>query len=451
MKGIDMTRGAILRQLMVFAAPLVLGNLFQQTFNAIDAVIVGNYISTNALGAVGASGPIINILISFFMGASGGAGVLISQHFGAQNAAELKHTMHTAVVLSIILGVALSALGVAFSPVLLRLMQTPEELMPDATLYLRIYFTGLTGITVYNMGAAIITAMGDSKRPLYLLIFSCILSVAIKLLLVFAFETGIAGIAYATAVSQVVCALLVILLLCRQSPEQRLNLRQLRIVRHILKDIVRIGLPGGIQGMIVAGSNVVVQSYVNRLGALVVAGYSASSRADAFIMMPISGIALAASTFVGQNLGAGNVRRARDGVRVSMALGLAITAVLSVIVYVFARDILRVFTPDASVIEHGMDFMRVFVPCYFVLCFTQILPGALRGAGDVKFATMACVGSFVFLRQIYLFFATKILYNPVTVAIGYPATWTVAAILIAIYYIRSDWSGFGKRKINAAN
>jgi len=287
-----------------------------------------------------------------------------------------------------------------------------------------------------------ITAMGDSRRPLYLLMFSCALSAGLKLLLVFYFHIGIAGIAYATSITQIICAVLVVALLCRQDLERRLVLRQIGVHRHILKDIAGVGLPGGVQGIIVAGSNLFVQSYINRLGPAVVTGFSASSRTEAFLMMPISGVALAVSTFVGQNLGAGNVRRAREGVRVSLGVILCITVLLASVIFVFARDILRIYTPDDAVISYGLDFLRLFAPFYTVLCFTQILPGALRGASDVKFATITCVCCFVFLRQIYLYFMTRFLYTPVTVAVGYPATWFVAAVIITVYYFKSDWSGF---------
>ena len=437
-----MTQGPIIRRLVFFAVPLLLGSLLQQTYNAFDAVVVGNFVSTDALAAVGSSGPLINVIVSFFMGMSSGASVLISRFYGARNAKELKNTVHTSIALAVILGIALSFVGLVLSPALLRMIKTPEEILPEAVTYLRIFFAGLTSATVYNMGAAILTAVGDSKRPLYFLALSATLNVLLNLFFVLVTGMGVGGVALATVIAQTVCAVSVVILLNRQVSDIRLDFKQIKIHKHILKDIIKIGLPGGIQGIIVSSSNFIVQSYINKLGAAVVAGYSAASRIDGFIMMPIQAMMLAISTFVGQNLGARKVKRARDGVRVSMFAGFCCTITVSLFVFTFGKYILRVFTPDEHVLSYGTEFIRIFVPGYFLLCFTQILPGGLRGAGDVKIPTLAAIGSFVVLRQIYLYFVTKISHTTFTVALAYPATWFVAAIIISIYYLRSDWSKF---------
>ncbi|HML46992.1 MAG TPA: MATE family efflux transporter [Clostridia bacterium] len=436
----DMTQGPIWRQLLVFSIPILLGNLLQQLYNAIDAMVVGLYVSKEALAAVGSSGTLINMIIAFFMGMSTGSSVLISHYCGARNGKGLHDTVHTAMLLSVVLGAVLSMVGFYLSPTLLRWMQTPEEIFPQSVEYLRIYFTGLVFLTIYNMGNAVLRAMGDSRRPLYFLALSSVLNAGLDLLFVLAFDMGIAGVAWATVLSQAVSAVLVVIVMCRTRGDDRLALRDLRLHRNIVREIVRIGLPGGLQQGIISGANLVVQTYINQLGATVVAGYSACAKLDAFIMLPAQTMAMSITTFVGQNLGARKVKRARRGVKVSMATGLIANITLAALALLFGRDFLHLFTSDPDVVEAGFAFLTVFAPTYFLLCFTQILPGALRGAGDVRMSTAICITCFVPLRQIYLYFITRAHHSIVTVALGFPLTWAIAAVALAIYYVKSDWS-----------
>ncbi|MDR1706098.1 MAG: MATE family efflux transporter [Clostridiales bacterium] len=446
MEGRDMTQGKIWKQLTAFALPLLLGLLLQLAYNAFDAIVVGNFVSSDALGSVGASGPLINIIVSFFMGMSSGSSVLISQYYGARDAKELRNTVHTSMLLSIILGAVLAVVGFFLAPAIMNLLKTPEDIFNDAVTYLRIFFIGMPALTVYNMGAAILTATGDSKRPLYFLILSSVINIAGNLIFVLVFHMGVAGVAWSTILSEIICAALVVLLLSRVPTGIRLNLKRLRIHKHILKRVLRLGLPSGIQGTIVSVSNAVVQGYINGLDVLlnggVVAAYTSTSRLDAFITLPIQAMTMAVSTFVGQNLGAGQVKRARSGVKVAMCLGIPCSAVLSAAVLLSGSFALRMFSGDEMVLNYGVEFMRVLAPGHFILNFCQILPGALRGANDVNLSTFASVGSFVVLRQIYLFFVTKSNNSIFTVALGYPITWFIAAVIITVYYMRSNWSKF---------
>ena len=442
MNGRDMTQGTIWKQLMLFALPLTLAHLLQQSYNAFDAIIVGRFVSSEALAAVGSSIPITMMIISFFMGVSNGASVLTAQFFGAKNKEEIKNTVHTAILLAFIVGIVLSVVGVIASPLMLRLVQTPEEVFVEAVIYLRVYFAGLSGITVYNMGAAILTATGDSKRPLYFLALSMVVKIILNLLFVLGFNWGVTAVAWSTVISQGINAVLVIRLLCRHPSDIRLNFRQLKIHKHILKRIVAIGLPGGIQGAVISFSNVIVQTYINRLGGAVMAGFGASSRIDSFLFAPMNGMSLAAATFVGQNLGSRQVGRARAGAKVAVVVGILSTVAFSALVFIFATTLLGIFSQDEQVIYYGHIFMRVFVPLYFTMSFPQILSGALRGSGDVKIPTILNICCFVVLRQIYLFFATRISHTVTTVAIGFPVGWVVAAIAMFIYYRRSDWSAY---------
>ena len=444
MKGVDMTQGTIWKQLIRFALPLALAHLLQQSYNIFDAIMVGRFVSSQALAAVSASIPITMMTIAFFMGLSNGASVLIAQYFGARNREELRNSVHTAVLLAFLIGIVLSAIGVWMSPLMLRLVQTPEDVFVEAVVYLRIYFAGLSGITVYNMGAAILTATGDSKRPLYFLAFSMIIKLLLNLIFILGFGWGIMAIAWSTVIAQATTAVLVLRLLCQHPSEIRLDLRRLRIHKHILKGILNIGLPGGIQGIIISFSNVIVQTYINSLGGAAMAGYGTHGRLESFLFAPVAGIGLAIATFVGQNLGSGQVERAREGTRIAMKIGLISTFAGSALVFIFARNLFYIFTTDEEVIYYGLHFMRVFVPVYFLLSFNQIMAGSLRGAGDVKVPMLLNIACFVILRQLYLFFVTQISHTATTVALGFPVGWLVAAISISIYYKRSDWSSFEK-------
>ncbi|MDR0839553.1 MAG: MATE family efflux transporter [Oscillospiraceae bacterium] len=433
-----MTRGSIARSLILFAVPLLLGNLLQQFYNAVDSSVVGNYVSYEALAAVGSTAPLINMLISLAQGLAQGASVMISRHYGSGDVKALRGTMNTSIMLSLIVGVFLSAVGFVFCPGLLRFMGTPEDIMEGATLYLRIVFAGLIFTSLYNTGASILTAVGDSRRPLYFLAVSALLNVAGDLLLVRVLSLGIAGVAIATVFAQIVSVILVGFVLVRTKEDYRLTLRAVKIETEHVKTIASIGVPTAIQNTIISLSNVMVQSYFNGLGAVAVAGFAASSKIDAFAQLPIMTMAMAISTFVAQNIGAGQAKRARSGVKYAMLIGIGTTLVLTAFAFLTTRQLLSVFTNDDKVLAAGMTFFHTMAPFYITLTCTQILPGALRGVGDVKFATISTIACFVVLRQIYLAVITRIgggaFYTIVNVSLGYPVTWGICAISVLIYY-----------------
>jgi putative MATE family efflux protein len=318
--------------------------------------------------------------------------------------------------------------------------------MDGAVIYLRIFFGGFVFTSLYNTGTAILTAVGDSRRPLYFLAVSALLNVVGDLVFVLAFDMGIAGVAISTVVAQMVSVVLVGLVLLHSEEDYRLSIKQLTIKLEHVKSIANIGLPTAVQSTIVSFSNVVVQSYFNGLGAVAVAGYAASNKIDAFAQLPIATMAMAVSTFVAQNLGAGEVKRARQGVKYAMGIAIGITLVLTVPAYAFTIPLLKIFTKDASVLSDAIVFFHTIAPFYTVLAFTQVLPGALRGAGSVKFTTVSIVACFVALRQVYLGIFTRIdggsFYTIVTVTLGYPLTWSLCAMATLIFYLKSDWSGF---------
>ena len=435
----DMTQGTIWKQLIYFAFPLLIGNLFQQLYNTVDSVVVGNFVSTEALAAVGLVTPIINMLVGFFSGLATGAGVVISQFFGAKNGQMLHKAVHTTLLMTVGLGVIFTFIGIFMTPMMLNLMSTPADVFDGAALYLRIYFGGVLGLMLYNMVSGILRAVGDSKRPLYFLILSSLLNVVLDLAFVLIFHWGIAGVAIATIIAQFISAFLLLVVLARSDEDYKLVLRDLKMDTEILKRIVRIGLPAGLQMAVTSFSNVFVQSYINRFGSACMAGWTSYSKIDQFVLLPMQSLSLSATTFVGQNLGAGNLSRAKKGTRVSMAISVAITAVLTVLLIAFSSQLLMLFNQDENVLYYGNIFIRYLAPFYVICCINQIFAGSLRGAGDATGPMIIMLLSFVVFRQIYLFVGSQFFDSIIFVGLGYPAGWLVCSVFMAIHYFRGRW------------
>ena len=439
-RDVDMTSGNVYGLLIRFAVPLLLGNLFQQLYNTVDTWVVGNYVGKEAFSAVGTVSPIINMLIGTFLGLSVGAGVVISQYYGARQEDKVSETVHTALVMTAILGVLFTFIGVLMTPPMLRLMKTPAEVFPEAQRYLTIYFSGIFGLLLYNMGAGILRAVGDSQRPFYFLVLSTTLNIGLDLLFVIVFHMGVAGVAYATILAQGLSAVLVLLLLMRAKNCVRVSLRALKLHMDPLRKIVKVGVPAALQRAITSFSNVFVQSYINYFGADVMGGWTAYTKVDAFLFLPMLSVASGATTFVGQNLGVNNVERARKGVRAAMVIAMACNLIIMVPVIVFAPALVRFFNGTPEVITYGTLFLRMMSPFYVLTCVNQILAGSLRGAGDSKTPMFIMLGSFVLFRQIYLFVVTRFISNTIVpVAMSYPAGWLVCSIATVIYYKCAHW------------
>ena len=439
-RDVDMTSGNVYGLLIRFAVPLLLGNLFQQLYNTVDTWVVGNYVGKEAFSAVGTVSPIINMLIGTFLGLSVGAGVVISQYYGARQEDKVSETVHTALVMTAILGVLFTFIGVLMTPPMLRLMKTPAEVFPEAQRYLTIYFSGIFGLLLYNMGAGILRAVGDSQRPFYFLVLSTTLNIGLDLLFVIVFHMGVAGVAYATSLAQGLSAVLVLLLLMRAKNCVRVSLRALKLHMDPLKKIVKVGVPAALQRAITSFSNVFVQSYINYFGADVMGGWTAYTKVDAFLFLPMLSVASGATTFVGQNLGVNNVERARKGVRAAMVIAMACNLIIMVPVIVFAPALVRFFNGTPEVITYGTLFLRMMSPFYVLTCVNQILAGSLRGAGDSKTPMFIMLGSSVLFRQIYLFVVTHFISNAIVpVAMSYPAGWLVCSIATVIYYKFAHW------------
>lgn len=440
MKNISMTEGNIFKQIFLFTLPLLLGNLFQQLYNTVDVIVVGNYVGKDALAAVGSSTPIINMLVGFFVGVSTGASVVIAQFFGAGDKRKLRDAVHASVWATIVLGVLFTILGVAFSPFMLRIIKTPADVFDNAVLYLRIYFFSIGGLMIYNMGAAILRAVGDSKRPLYFLCFSSIVNIVLDILFVVVFKMGIAGVAWATLVAQVMSAVLVMLLLFKTEEGYKVEARYLIYNGNMIKRIMSIGLPSGFQQLVTAVSNVIVQSYVNQFGSAAIAGFGAYLKIDNFLLLPIQSIALAVITFTGQNLGAGKIKRAKEGVRVALIMTMVSNISLCMILFFAGKYVLRVFSPDVGVLYYGNLLIKIFMPLYFTLGICLIYSGAMRGFGEGIAPMVIMTSCFVVLRQVFLFIGTHVVFSFNVIALGYPVTWVVAGITTYLYYKKGRWA-----------
>lgn len=431
----DMTNGAIVKQLVLFALPLMLGNVFQMLYNTVDSMVVGNFLGTQALAAVGSTTMIVNMMVFFFNGFSTGAGVVIARHFGAREMDKLHTAIETTMTATFILSAAFSVFGVAMVRPMLRFMTTPDDVFDEATVYLTIYIAGLSGLLIYNMGSGILRAVGDTTRPLYFLILTSILNILLDLLFVLVLHAGIAGVAYATIIAQFISAALTMLLLIRTKDIYRLSLKDLGINWGVLGEIFAVGLPAGIQTVITSFSNIFVQSYINFFGSACMAGWSAYNKLDQFVMLPMQSMAMAATTFVSQNMGANKKERADSGTVTAVCMTVGVTAVIVLFVNLFAASAVGLFTKDASVVDFGVLFIRANFVFLLFNCVNHVLAGALRGRGDSKGPMVIMLMTFVAMRQVYLFVVTRFVANtPFLVGFGYPVGWTACCIIEVSYF-----------------
>lgn len=441
-KDMRLTEGAVWKNIILFALPLMIGNLFQQLYNTVDSIIVGNFIGKEALAAVGSVDSIINTFIGFFSGLSAGAGVVISQYYGAKDDESVHKAVHSTIALTLILSVIITALATLTTPFFLKLLGTPRDVWESSETYLGIYFLGSTGLLVYNMGSGILRAAGDSKRPLYFLIFSTIVNITLDIIFIAVFDMGIAGAAWATVIAEFLSALLVLIVLSAEKDCYKIVWSKIRIDFPILKKILSVGIPTAIQMMITAFSNVLVQSYINFFGSAAMAGWSSYSKIDKICLLPLQSIGLAITTFIGQNIGAGERDRAIEGIKVATKINVMISITVVAFLWIFAPYLVLLFSKDEDVIRYGTLFLRLLGPFFICVGFNQIHNGALKGAGNSKIPMIIMMSSFILFRQVYLFLITKFANNVYTVALGYPLGWLLCTIILAIYYKHVDISKF---------
>ena len=434
-----MTEGHIWKNILYFSIPLILGNLFQQFYNTVDSIIVGNYIGSEALAAVGSSGSIINLLVGFCIGASAGAGVVISQFFGARDKEGVRKAVHTTVAIAICAGAVVSVAGIFFSPLILRAMGTPQEVFSQAVSYLKIFFGGMVFSVIYNMSAGILNAVGNSKRSLMYLVIAAVSNIFLDLLFVVVFHMGVVGVALATDISQFLSCVFIIAFLVRSQDIYRLKIRDIRFYDNLLGKILRIGLPTGVQNIVISLSNVVVQSSVNSFGAVAMAGFAAYVKIDGFNILPVLSFSMAATTFTGQNVGAGNYNRVKRGMYVSVAMGVCYTIVTGILLMLFAPQVIGVFTNKAEVVEYGVYILKFFCPYYWMLGIMQVLAGTIRGTGKTFQAMFVFLFSMCIFRVIWIWIALKVAHELSYVMIVYPVSWLVGMAMILVYVWRGKW------------
>ena len=438
-KSVNMLEGSIWKGMVAFAMPVFFGNLFQQLYNTADTFIVGNFIGKEALAAVSSSGHLIFMLTGFLNGVAMGGGVLIAKHYGAREYQQMQTAIETSLAFAILGGIAMSVFGVLASPLLLRLMGTPADVMPNSVAYFRTYFMGVLATFLYNICMGILQAVGDSKHPLYYLVFSSALNVALDLLFVGVFHWGVASAALATVISQAVSAVLCLVQLARTQEVYRVDLRKLRIHGPTLRQIIRLGLPSGLQNCAISIGNVVVQSNINIFGANAIAGCGAYSKIEGFVLMPMMCFSMALSTFVGQNLGARQYDRVRKGAKFGLICAALIAELTGILIFFFAPALLRLFNEDPAVVAYGTSQARIESLLYFLVSFSNCVAGVLRGAGKTKIPMYTMFGCWCLVRVTAVSALVRIFGSITVIFIMYPVTWLLSSTVFMIYYNKADW------------
>lgn len=434
-----MTEGSVVKNILFFSVPLILGNLLQQLYNTVDSVIVGNYVGSNALAAIGSSTSLVYLLIAFSQGVSVGAGVVISQRLGQKNKEGVQISVHTALALSGILGMILTVGGILFSKEILLWMNTPEEVLTDAVTYLRLYSAGMVFNVVYNMAAGILNAAGNSRRSLGYLAIASVTNLILDLVFIVGMKTGIAGAAIATNIGQMISCLLAIWFLVRTQTDYKVYLNKIKIHKSTAGLIIKIGLPTGFQNMVISLSNILVQSSVNSFGANAMAGFGAYMKVDGFNVLPVTSFGMAATTFVGQNFGAGKLERVKRGMWMTLGIGILYTITTGVLLLTFSETIMHLFSNDPAVIAYGQQAMRFFCPFYWVLSILHALSGTVRGTGKSIPPMIVLLISLCLFRVLWVQFVMPNIASIEGIFMLYPISWTIGSGLMILYTWKGKW------------
>lgn len=434
-----MTEGNIVKQIVRFSIPLILGNLFQQLYNTVDSIIVGNYIGSDALAAVGSTGSLINLLLAFCVGASAGAGIVISQFYGAKDKGGMDVAVHTTIAISAIAGLIMTAIGVLFTPGLLQLMGTPADILPASSLYMRIFFGGIFFSVVYNFAAGILNAVGNSAKALQYLMIAAGSNVVFDWLFVVVFHMGVEGVALATDIGQFLSFIFILRFMMKSQDMYRLELRKIRVDKKTAGKIIKVGIPTGIQNMMISFSNVIIQSSVNSFGAVLMAAFAAYVKIDGFNILPVLSFSMAATTFTGQNVGAGQYERVRRGMWTALAMGVGYTILSSAGILVFGRQIIGVFVNEAEVIELGCYILKFFCPFYFLLAIIHVLAGTVRGTGKTIPPMVIILMSLCVFRIIWIQLTLRLFGGMKWIFASYPLSWFVGAVAMILYTWKGNW------------
>lgn len=434
-----MTEGSIYKKIVKFAVPIFLGNLFQQLYNIVDSLIVGNFLGKEALGAISSTGSLIFLLVGLVGGIFSGAGVVISRYFGAKDHDNVEKAIHTTVGFGLVAGLALTVLGSILAPQILKIMGTPESVFPNAVIYVRIYFGGILTVILYNTASGIFQAVGDSKRPLYFLIVSSITNVVLDLLFVVGFKMGIGGAALATVIAQALSAFLAFRHLMTTKGVYKVSVKKITLCPWMLRQILQLGIPSGIQNSVIALANMVVQSNINAFDATAVAGCGAYSRIEGFVFIPITSFAMSMTVFIGQNLGAGEYERAKKGTYFGIAVSTLLAEAIGIIFFLAAPVLVGMFNRDPEVIAYGTLQARTIALFFFLLAFSHCVAGILRGAGKSIVPMFVMLACWCVIRVIYVTVATHYIPDIQVIFWAYPLTWSLSSIIFLIYYLKSDW------------
>ena len=433
----QITEGVIWKQLLIFFFPIVIGTFFQQIYNTADSIVVGRFVGKEALAAVGGSvNQIVNLVVEVFVGLTSGASVIVAQFYGAKDKKNLNKTLHTSYAFGIVTGFVVAVVGLLVTNTVLELMKTPQELMADSRLYLHIYFCGMIFNIIYNMGASILRAVGDSRRPLYVLMVTCGLNIVLDILLVVIFRLGVMGVAIATVSCQGISSILVTAMLMKDHPLFQLKLREIRFYRVSLNSVLRIGIPAALEATMYTIANLIIQVFVNELGTDTVAAWGTFAKIDAVYWMVVNAFGISITTFVGQNYGAGKVKRMRKSVGICLGMSYAGAILVSGVLYALAVPLYRLFTTDENVVRIGVDMMHFLLPSYFMYVVIGILSGALRGAGRVLVPMLLTCGGVCLIRIVWMFGVFPGHPGINTIMLSYPVSWGITAVLFIIYYFR---------------
>ncbi len=436
---LDMTSGNPCSLILQFTMPILLSQVFQQLYNTADAFIVGKYLGTNALAAVTSSGNLIFLLVSFFMGLAMGGGVVISRYFGARDERQVSRSVHTMIAFGLVSGVLLTIVGVLFTPAFLIWMRTDPEVMPEAVEYFRYYFLGAIAMVMYNVCRSIMNALGDSKRPLYYLIFSSLVNIILDLLFIGGFHQGVWAAAAATVISQAASVALCMIYLLRKGNIYTVEIRSIRFHKAILSEILRYGLPSGVQNSVIAFANVIVQSQINSFGKLAMAGYGVHAKIEGFVFLPVTSFNMATTTFISQNLGARRYDRAKKGARFSILAAVLMAEAIGVLYYIFATQLIGIFDSTPGVIEYGATQARIVALFYFLLAFSHSIAAVCRGAGKAFVPMIIMLSIWCVLRIGYIIAVMRLIGEIRYVFWAYPLTWSISSVIYLIYYLSSDW------------
>ena len=436
---LDMTSGNPCSLILQFTMPILLSQVFQQLYNTADAFIVGKYLGTNALAAVTSSGNLIFLLVSFFMGLAMGGGVVISRYFGARDERQVSRSVHTMIAFGLVSGVLLTIVGVLFTPAFLIWMRTDPEVMPEAVEYFRYYFLGAIAMVMYNVCRSIMNALGDSKRPLYYLIFSSLVNIILDLLFIGGFHQGVWAAAAATVISQAASVALCMIYLLRNGNIYTVEIPSIRFHKAILSEILRYGLPSGVQNSVIAFANVIVQSQINSFGKLAMAGYGVHAKIEGFVFLPVTSFNMATTTFISQNLGARMYDRAKKGARFSILAAVLMAEAIGVLYYIFATQLIGIFDSTPGVIEYGATQARIVALFYFLLAFSHSIAAVCRGAGKAFVPMIIMLSIWCMLRIGYIIAVMRLIGEIRYVFWAYPLTWSISSVIYLIYYLFSDW------------